>query len=285
MEKKQTSHSGHSDLSPAYLAIGFNSLASFLFGYFAVLLVFQFSTVLAATNYRIHSLLDYTGISWITSDFSPTWTHDSVFTIFISGTLILVILSGILYFLLFDSLYVFLNAKLLLLWLFIHTIVRVSVSFVVGNIFNLYSSNLVADWLYMGFPAKFILSLIILSLLMASGAYFTGVVLLSSNSNRLVKRGRRKKLVYWIALLPWLMGSLIISLVYFPAGLDEELWILVGPFLFLAAVFVRCEHVTLYPIGDPDEPDPPVTLRPSYFLIALAAILAFRLGLNWGITL
>ncbi|MFC2100939.1 hypothetical protein ACFLRZ_03820 [Bacteroidota bacterium] len=275
-------HQGSSLLRNNYFITVLNSTAVFIIAYLFVYLVYQFATVLMAADYEIQTILYYNTIKFITPDFSSLWNADSALVIFGVGPLVSVVLGIISFFLFMEMIDDPSTLKLFLLWGSVHFFIRTFSSFTIGTIFFLYGSNLVADWLRVGWGGKMMLSILSIAFITVIGIFSTNAFVQSSNSLHLIKNKVRMSFIVCQVLLPWLIGSSIIILVELPDITLHEMLIMASFIFVVTQILWRNHQFVLY--GQESE-IPEQQLRISWItiIIVIVFVITFRLGLNQGI--
>ncbi len=265
-----------------YLVTTINSTAVFVISYLFVYLVYQFSTAWMASDYDIQLILFHNTLKCITSDYSSLWTSDSAVVVFGIGPLISIILGVIFIFLFHELIDTKGFIKLFLLWAATHFFVRTFSSFTIGTIFFLYGSNLVADWLLIGWAGKMILSIISILVLIACGIYSTNAFVQSSDALYLIKQKTRGYFILFQVIIPWFTGSILILLLQLPGTALHEILLLISFLFIIIPVFSRFHLYVLY--GQENE-IPFEKLSVNWFSVILMLLImaAYRILLNNGI--
>lgn len=198
------------------LGIFINSTSAYFFSYLFVLFIYQFTTAFMAAQYNVRTIFYLDKILFITEDNSPFWYSDSVLTVFSSSPIISFFFS-ITFIWLYNK---FIDDESILkhffLWGTIHFINRLFGSFIIGSIFFLYESNLIADWLYLGQEIKILIVALTFILMIIIGQFSAFPLLASANSPSLLKEKNRKSFIIYQVYLPWLIGSLLLLLLQLP---------------------------------------------------------------------
>ena len=224
-------------------------ILAFLFVYF----VYQFITAFIAGQYFIRVILFYNEIKFLTPDNSRFWYSDSALTIFAAGPLISIFMSFV-----FIMLYRrFSNTegilKLFFLWGALHFVNRVIGSFAVGSIFLLYGSNLIIDWLYLGMEIKILVVVAAIVVLLIIGNYSVFPMITSANSFTLINSKNRARFIKNQIFIPWLLGSLILMVIYLPKIPVHEILMNVSMLILLLPAYFRFDSIMIPNVED----DPP----------------------------
>ncbi len=260
--------------------ISLNSTIIYIFAFLFVYFVYQFITAFIASQYHIRLIFYYDQLKFLTPDNSPFWYSDSAVTIFTAGPLVSAFMAFV-FMMLYQK---FANndslIKLFFLWGALHFINRIIGSFVIGTIFFLYGSNLIADWMYLGMEIKIILVAAAIILLLAIGSYSVSAILASANSYTFLKLENRGLFIKNQIFKPWLFGSLILIILYLPKFPLHETLINVSMLIMLIPVYFKFDNVMLPDVED----EMPVYKFSWRFLVFLIVFLtAFRIIFGKGI--
>lgn len=260
--------------------ISINSTIIYLFAFIFVYFVYQFITAFIASQYHIRLIFYYDQLKFLTPDSSPFWYSDSAVTVFAAGPLVSAFLAFV-----FIMLYQrFANddsiVKLFFLWGALHFINRIIGSFIIGTIFFLYGSNLIADWLYLGMEIKILLVAIALIIILLIGSYSVNAILASANSFTLLKPANRGLFIKNQIFIPWLIGSILLFLLYLPKIALHESLINVTMLIMLIPVYFKFDKV-MFPGIDDEIPKYKFSWRFLIFLVIF--LFAFRIIFGKGI--
>jgi hypothetical protein len=263
-----------------YRLIAINSTIIYVFAFLFVYFVYQFVTAFIASQYHIRLIFYYDQLKFLTPDNSPFWYSDSAVTIFAAGPLVSAFMAFI-FIMLYqkfsnnDSL-----VKLFFLWGALHFINRIIGSFIIGTIFFLYGSNLIADWMYLGMEIKIILVAIAIIILLVIGSYSVSAILASANSYVFLKPENRGLFLKNQIFKPWLFGFLILLILYLPIIPLHETLINVSMLIMLIPVYFKFDKV-MFPDVEDEIPIYKFSWRFLGFLIIFLA--AFRILFGKGI--
>ncbi len=261
--------------------IAINSTVIYVFAFLFVYFVYQFITAFIAAQYHIRVVFYYDQLKFLTPDTSPFWYSDSAVTVFASGPLV----SAFMAFVFIMLYHKFSNdeslVKLFFLWGALHFINRIIGSFIIGTIFFLYGSNLIADWLYFGMEIKILLVAVAIIVLLVIGSYSVYPILASANSFHLLKPENRGVFIKNQIFIPWLAGSLILLLLYLPKIPLHETLINVSMLIMLIPVYFKFDKI-MFPGVEDVMPDYRFSWRFLAFLIVF--LTAFRIIFGKGIS-
>ncbi len=260
--------------------IAINSTIIYVFSFLFVFFVYQFITAFIASQYHIRLIFYYDQLKFLTPDNSPFWYSDSAVTIFASGPLFSAFMAFI-FIMLYQK---FSNneslIKLFFLWGALHFINRIIGSFIIGTIFFLYGSNLIADWLYLGMEMKILLVAIAIIVLVVIGSYSINAILASANSFTLLKTNNRGVFIKNQIFIPWLAGSIILLILYLPKIPLHETLINVTMLIMLLPIYFKFDSV-MFPEVEDQMPIYRFSWRFLAFLIIF--LIAFRIIFGKGI--
>lgn len=260
--------------------IAINSTIIYVFAFLFVYFVYQFITAFLAAQYHIRVVLYYDQLKFLTPDNSPFWYSDSAVTIFAAGPLVSIFMAFI-FIMLYNR---FSNndsiVKLFFLWGALHFINRIIGSFIIGTVFFLYGSNLIADWLFFGMEIKILLVAIAIITLAVIGSYSVYPILTSANSYTLLKPENRGVFIKNQIFIPWLTGSIIIFLIYLPKVPLHETLINITMLIMLIPVYFKFDKI-IFPGVEDEIPKYRFSWRFLAFLIIF--LTAFRIIFGKGI--
>jgi|DewCreStandDraft_4_1066084.scaffolds.fasta_scaffold59605_2 hypothetical protein len=251
--------------------ITINSTIVYVFSFLFVYFIYQFITAFIASQYHLRVIFYYDQLKFLTPDNSPFWYSDSALTVFGSGPLISIFFAFV-----FIMMYHRLSkdeslVKLFFLWGALHFINRLIGSFVIGTIFFLYGSNLIADWLYLGMEIKILLVTIAIIVQIVIGSYSVFPILVSANSFKLLKPEYRGQFVKHQVFYPWLFGSIILIILYLPKFPLHETLINITMLIMLIPVYFKYNNIMLPSIDD----ELPVYRLSWRFIVFLLVFLSF----------
>jgi hypothetical protein len=138
----------------------------------------------------------------------------------------------------------------------------------------------VPAWLFMNVFWQIFIALVFLFVLGLIGYYSASKFLDTSKSAFRVKQENKAKFLLFQAVLPWLIGSLIVVLVKIPNNMPYETGNLVT--LMFAVVPVLFNRYARPSVSFEKERKP-TKVKWLYIAILLVIMLAFRVGLNDGL--
>ena len=215
-KSKEVHHAKKPVMSIRQMAVYiFNSMMLFLISYIVAYITYQLAVIIAASFFGIDSVLYYYEVFFPIGNYGALWTRYNIIMITISGPLVSLIL-GFVYFRLFlRRKGIGPMAKLFFWWLSFHSFSMFFGAYVAGVI-TVQGFGFATGWLYLPVFIKFLVALVSLFVLMAIGYYATSSLLETSNSYKRISGKNRGYFILTQALVPWLLGSLILLLIKIP---------------------------------------------------------------------
>lgn len=257
-----------------------NSTTLFLLSYFAVYLLAQAATVMAARMFDYPVVLYYWEVYFNIG--VESWFHDSVKTIFSAGPLIS-LFTGLCFIIIYTNVKerngVF---KLFFLWGFLHGISMFFGAMLVGTLFGSGFGHVI-DWLYIMDTGKLLYSIVSIFMLVVAGFIAVRPFLLSANSYyRNLKRGRRRTFMWAQIIVPFITGNILLTALRQPRFMFYETFVTFTIAISLIPVLsIYPAYRNLY--FEEDSPRAEIDWRS---ILILAAVIVFYRGiLNFGISL
>jgi len=224
-----------------FILISFNSTVLFLLSYFALFLLSQAITVIAARFFDYPTTVYYYEIYFNISQ--ESWFHDSVKTIFSSGPVINFVI-GITFLIIFSKIKEKTGPfKLFFLWGFLHAVNMLFGALLVGTLFDK-GVGYVISWMYIMDSGKVLYSILSIFLLVVAGLISTRQFLISGNTYyNEINPGHRSSFIFSQVFLPYLAGNaflLIIRLprfVFYDTFISLTLILCILPILFTYATY------------------------------------------------
>ena len=222
------------------IIIAVNSTIIYIFTFLITYIIYQLITATVASEYRVDTVFYLDNLKFLTPDNNfEIWTRDSAITVFGAAPIISLVLA-------FISIMMYRRfsednsiIKLFFLWGALHFINRVLGSFIIGTIFFLYGSNLIADWMYLGTEMKIVITAIALIVQIIIGAYTVIPILTSANTSSMVKGENRRSFIFNQIYIPWLIGSVCLFLFFLPKLPIMENLINVTMLIMLVPLYFR----------------------------------------------
>jgi hypothetical protein len=254
-----------------------NSLFVFVISYLIVYLFYQFVVLFVASWYNLDSILYFYDLAF--NDYSPLWTRFNIILITFSGPAASFVVGSFFLRVFFKKKGLSNMQRLFILWIGLHALNMFFGAFVAGVTTD-QGFGYVANWLYMNAFFKILLSLISLVILTIIGYYSTRHFLeTASSTNRIIKK-HRLQFLFIQALLPWLIGSLLLFFIKFPfIPPYETVMICAMAFLIVPVVF----NSKAKPILKIIERKRKTKILWVYFTIFIIFLLLFRIGLYSGL--
>ncbi len=263
-----------------FYIISLNSTGYFLLSYFVVYMIVQASTIVAALLYHYPTILYYYQLYFNITE--NQWSHDSVKTIFSAGPLVSLFL-GIIFIIIYSRIKEMENRfKLFFLWGFLHLMTMFFGAMLVGTLFDT-GLGYVISWMYIMDTGKLLYSIISLFFLVIAGFLVTRSFLVSANSYyNEVTRKNRLSFIFAQILLPFILGNLALIIIRQPIIMYYETYISLTMILMIIPIMVSSGN---YPELYFDEQQKKISLSWVIFLILMAVILLYRIGLARGISI
>ena len=261
--------------------IAINSLASFVLAYLFIFYLNHLSYVLTAGMFDYPVTIDFASYFFHIEPYQ--WTHDAVFVIFSSGYILTFIL-GLLSLLAFMSLSgEAVPVKILFFWLVMH-----SSNFVFGGLLlgNLLTEGIghVFNWMYLLDTPRMIISITGFFGLLMTALYAARLISISADAY-FVKYNEKMSPFFITAqvLVPYLIGSVLIYLYYYPKNMFHEKygWIILGIMLL---IFVLRSRFTDDLLFEEDE-NRRIRLMRGLVFFTVIVFISSRLILSDGVTL
>lgn len=261
--------------------IAINSLASFVLAYLFIFYLNQLSFVLTAGMFDYPVTIDFASYFFHVEPYQ--WTHDAVFVIFSSGYILTFIL-GLLSLLAFMSL----SGEAVPVKIFFFWVVMHSSNFVFGGLLlgNLLTEGIghVFNWMYLLDTPRMIISITGFFGLLMTALYAARLISISADAY-FVKYNEKMSPFFITAqvLVPYLIGSVLIYLYYYPKNMFHEKygWIILGIMLL---IFVLRSRFTDDLLFEEDE-NRRIRLMRGLVFFTVIVFISSRLILSDGVTL
>jgi len=261
------------------LNIIINSTAFYLLSYLVVFMLFQFTTIIAATIFDIPTTLFYNKIGF--NVIPEAWTFDSVKVIYSSGNIVLFLISISFLVVIIKALEYNGLLRLFFVWGFIHSIAMLFGSFIIGA-FNFEGFGIVLSYLYLADTAKMLLLFTGLLILVGIGMGMVKVFLFSANiyfnflSPKMRPTFRRDQFI-----LPYLISTLFLFVIKYPLTLYETLMLFIPLFMLLPLFW----GIGRFPVFYFEETEKSIQISTRLVLITAGIYLFYRVILVIGITI
>jgi len=203
-----------------HLGLIINSTSVFILAYLFVYFFSQFVTIFTASQFDISTELFYFGLDWPLATYSIKYTETALVIIFASAPLV-ALLSGALLFQLFKAFRGIAGyMKLFILWSSIHFFNLFFGAFTAGAISRtgfIYA----IEWAFKTAPMDVFETTVLVVVLIISffiAKSFTYPFLCASNSRNLVKPNVRWMYLISQAIIPWIIGTIIIMISLIPSA-------------------------------------------------------------------
>ncbi len=264
----------------------FNSTVLFLITYIIAFLTYQLTVIFVASFFGIDSVLYYYEVFFPIGNYNTLWTRFNIIMITLSGPLISLIAGGIYYKFFLPRDVFGPVTKLFFLWLTFHSFNMFFGAYIAGFITE-QGFGYVINWLYLRFMIKLTLVMLSLFVMMVIGYYATKPLLETSNSYQRINQENRKYFILTQALVPWILGSLILILIKIPNRNPQHENIIVYDLIILATLVFAIVPTFFNKKAIPDSLRFKSKKRMKfvwlYMLVAILLIVAYRLGLADGL--
>jgi hypothetical protein len=259
------------------LAILVNSTAFYLLSYLFVLLLFQFSTIIASNIFEIPNTLFYNKIGF---NIKPeSWTFDSVKVIYTSGNALLILLAITFLVIVIKTLELNGLLKLFFLWGFIQSISMLFGSIIIGA-FTFDGFGIVLSYWYLTDTIKMVLLfagiilLIAIGMLMVKPLLFTANIYFNYLTPEMIKPFQRDQII-----LPFIIATFFIQLIRYPLSKYDTFLLLIPFFVILPLFWGTLRQPTFY-FEETEK-----TISISYVLVTITLFLygVYRVVLANGI--
>ena len=263
-----------------FALIAINSTFFFLLAYVLVYLIYALSVAVAASAFSIPTIVEINDISFMIKGVG--WSSDAVKVVYSAGPLVALVCGIILVILANITVEENSILRLLLIWMFAHTMVFFFGEVMMGSLF---SRGFGYVMMYLSAKDTVMMVVTVFALVGIAAAGFRSAHLFATTGNsyfnELPKYYLRRFLVFQF-LIPCLAGNVIIFLLklpfisYYDTGLTFTMLILLIPVLIEAS---RMDNFFY------DEDPKRIRLYPVWILIAAAVLVLFRIVLGNGLRL
>jgi hypothetical protein len=205
-----------------------NSTACFSMAYVILTYLLWLTTGLTGMLYKFDSIVYYYGIKFILNDHA--WSRQKVAMVYSSGTLIMLILAMLAVFLFRRMKKIRTMLNVFFLWIFIIGISIFMSQFIIAA-FGLYHYNSIFyqglavsfAWLRIPLSVVYVLNALVVLFIIYMGVNCARPFLIFSFSfSKVNNLARRRKYFFEIALVPYILGSLITIVAIFPKDITAK---------------------------------------------------------------
>lgn len=261
-----------------YYIYAANSVLAYISAYIFCYFLYQITVLLAASLWRLDSVLFYYDLAF--NDYSPLWTRLNIIFITFTGPLISLVMAIVVYRFLVLSHRTRGLTKLFFLWLSFHGYNLFFGAFASGVSFD-EGFGYVANWLFMNVVSKFLLSMVFLAILGFIGYYASPRFQETSNSLYRIRKENRTFYLLSVAVIPWLVGSILILLIKMPNNLPYDTGILLTMMFAVIPVLLNFRGKPVMNIDR--EKRRKTQVNWAFILIFLILVTIYRVGLNSGL--
>jgi hypothetical protein len=262
------------------LMISINSTIMYLIAFVIMYIVYQMAVIFTANNFGISGVLYYYQVFWPIGNSSPLWfPYYKIILITGSGPFVSLIF-GIIFFRIFVPRLKNPIAKLFFLWVALHGLNFFFGGFVAG-VTTSDGFGYVALWMRMNIVFRILFSMIALFGLAAFGYHSTRYFLETALSPSFLKSEKRIQFMTFHALIPSILGAIIIILLRMPNNPPYQVIILATMLAAtITAVFnrrTRPDKVKSFPKHHGRR------LQLGYLFFMVLLLFGFRYGLEYGL--
>lgn len=211
-----------------------NSLASFLVAYLLIYLLYQMVVLITASFFEIDSILFYYKLDF--NDHSSLWDILNIIIITVSGPANSLFLGFFFYNYLFFKTKSYPRLQLFFLWCGLLSFAHFFSAFISGVI-TMKGFGYVPLWLFWNDFVKFFFAIIALLVLVLIGYYSASRFLMTTNNFHRVHKQNRAVFYLHQAIIPYLLGFLIIILVKMPNNQAYDTLILAFSVFMVGSIF------------------------------------------------
>jgi len=260
-----------------YFTYTVNSTIVFIIAYLLVYLLNQITILIVASNWKLDSVLLYYDLAF--NDYSPLWSRNNILIVTSSGPIICLLVGFLFYRFFSNRKKVKGILKLFFLWIALHSLNLFLGAWATGISFD-EGFGYVPAWLYLNVFWQIFVALIFLFLLGTVGFYAAPKFLDTSKSLYRIRSENKGKFLLYQALLPWLIGSIIIILTKIPNNMPYDTANLIT--MFIAVVPVLFNR-SAKPTTSFEKEKKSTKIKWLLVVLFIALILAYRIGLNNGL--
>ena len=260
-----------------YYKYTINSLALYVTAYLVVYISYQLVVMIVASRWHLDSVLFYYDLAF--NDFSPLWTRFNIIVVTFSGPLVSLLIGILFYKVIANRPKLKGFIKLFVIWIALHGFNLFFGAFASG-VSTDQGFGYVANWLYMNVFWQIFFSLTFLFILGMIGYHSSGKFLETSNSAYKIKTENRNRFLLHQAILPWLMGSLIIYLVKVPNNMPYDVGNL---FTMSLAVIPVIFNRKVKPALNFKDDRKPTRIHWAYIITFILLLASFRIWLESGL--
>jgi hypothetical protein len=204
-----------------YLPYVVNSTMMFLLAYLVAWLTNQLAVIISASFFHIDSVLFYYEVMFPIGTVSRLWTVQNIIFITFSGPFFSLVTGSLYFILIIHRKKAKGNARMFFIWLIIHSFCMFFAAFVAGAVTRR-GFGYVLSWTGMSIPLKIVISSIFLSFLTLVGYLGSRYILETTNTVSRIRSNNRKIFLISQTVLPWLVGSLILTALKYPTSIPQH---------------------------------------------------------------
>lgn len=270
----------HAVYNRSFIPISLNSLFLFLLAYVLVSLIYSLSTALAAIAFNIPTTVYLNEISFLIKGVG--WTPDAVKIVYCAGPLVCLLAGAILIILYNITAEETGMLRLLVLWMFAHSMVFFFGEIMMGSLFNR-DFGYVLMYLYAQDTVMMVVTVLALIGMISVGFSVARYFTISANIyfNELPAFYTRKFLGFQF-LVPFLAGNFIIWLIKLPSLSLYDITLNLTMIFMLIPVMIRGKQLEDFYF---DEDQRSIRLSYPIILVSIVVLILFRIMLAPGLKL
>ncbi len=202
-----------------YIRPVLNSTAWFMIAYQVSWLFYQFAVMLAASFYRIDSVLFYYELMFPIGSNSQKWTPGNIIQISLAGPFFCLTVWAFLKLTLHSKIHLGAQLRTFLVWMYLNTMMLFFGAFVGGAI-TLEGFGYVIDWLFMSTAIRLILSVVFLCIIVWLS--WKVVLFLPESSRTDSWKNNRPRFIFSRLIIPWFLGAGIMTLLKIPNAITQH---------------------------------------------------------------
>ena len=255
-----------------------NSTALFILAYLIVSFFYQLTVLITASMCGLDATWYYYDLAF--NDLSPLWHRSNILFITFSGPFVSLVIGFIFYYYFSKKKKLNPYLRLFYVWMALHGLNQFFGAFASGVAFD-EGFGYVPIWLYWAFAIRIFVSIVMLSILAVYGYYATQRFLNTSNSLYRIRRENRQYFLLNQAVLPAIIGGLIIFLVKLPKIFPYEIGLLV---VIAIATIPTLFNLDAKPnVKIPKDPKNQTKIRWAIIILSLVVLVGFRILFANGI--
>lgn len=236
-EEKQTSEkTDRKDIKKRLIFTAIDSFSLYIIAYIVSFLLYNYVTIFTGRQFGLHGVLQYWGIKWLGKFNIELLDSEQIIKIFVSGSLVCLILAAILYVLLKLSKNIYYKYRLILAWISLICLNQFFGNFISGIITGK-GFAYVPTALGIEFNNDIFIVLFMILLMYILGAVITKTFLFAASSFSLAEK--QKRFLLYLVLYPSIAGNILILLFKLPEVSAYEFLSMFFMYIMIIPMFYR----------------------------------------------